>query len=68
MLYFVRHGSTNWNQNYDKNGIRDPKMQGKSDEDVNLRREGLAGLEEAVDDAVHKANRPPDLAEQVMNK
>lgn len=30
-----------------------------------MQSEVLAGLEEAVDDAVHKANRPPDLAEQV---
>jgi len=35
MIYFVRHGSTNWNQNYDKNGNRDPKMQGRSDIPLN---------------------------------
>ena len=31
----------------------------------NMQSEALAGLDEAVDDAVHKATRPPDLAEQV---
>ena len=42
MLYFVRHGSTNWNQNYDKNGVRDPKMQGKSDIPLNENEIGRA--------------------------
>ena len=46
MLYFVRHGSTNWNQNYDTNGIRDPKMQGKSDIPLNEN-----GIQQAKDTA-----------------
>ena len=47
MLYFVRHGSTNWNQNYDKNGVRDPRMQGKSD--IPLNENGIAQAYEARD-------------------
>lgn len=28
MLYFVRHGSTSWNENVDENGVKKPKCQG----------------------------------------
>ena len=47
MLYFVRHGSTNWNQNYDKNGVRDPKMQGKSD--IPLNENGIQQAKDAYE-------------------
>ena len=35
MIYFVRHGSTDWNENKNKNGERDPKCQGRADLDLN---------------------------------
>ena len=35
MLYFVRHGSTDWNENKDVNGNKDPKCQGRIDLPLN---------------------------------
>lgn len=37
MLYFVRHGATNWNDNVDENGQRNPKLQGRVDIPLNER-------------------------------
>ena len=28
MIYFVRHGSTSWNENVDENGVKKTKMSG----------------------------------------
>lgn len=35
MIYFVRHGSTDWNEHKNKLGILDPKAQGVSDVELN---------------------------------
>ena len=35
MIYFVRHGSTDWNENKNEKGIKDPKCQGRADLDLN---------------------------------
>lgn len=37
MIYFVRHGATNWNDNLDSNGNRSPKCQGRCDIPLNER-------------------------------
>ena len=37
MIYFVRHGSTDWNDNLDKFGNRAPKCQGRADVPLNER-------------------------------
>lgn len=37
MIYFVRHGSTPWNDNKDKDGNRDPRCQGRADIPLNQR-------------------------------
>lgn len=39
MIYFVRHGSTDWNENKDANGNKDPKCQGRVD--LKLNRTGI---------------------------
>lgn len=43
MLYFVRHGATNWNDNINSQGERDPKCQGRADIELNER--GIAQAE-----------------------
>lgn len=35
MIYFVRHGSTDWNENINVNGQKDPKCQGRADIELN---------------------------------
>jgi len=35
MIYFVRHGSTDWNEHINENGQRDPKLQGRADIPLN---------------------------------
>lgn len=35
MIYFVRHGSTDWNDHINENGQRDPKLQGRADIPLN---------------------------------
>lgn len=35
MIYFVRHGSTNWNDNVNSEGKKDPKCQGRADIPLN---------------------------------
>ncbi len=35
MIYFVRHGATDWNDNLDENGKKDPKCQGRVDLPLN---------------------------------
>lgn len=35
MIYFVRHGVTDWNENTDKNGKKNPKCQGRADIPLN---------------------------------
>ena len=35
MIYFVRHGSTDWNDNYNEQGIKDAKCQGQADIPLN---------------------------------
>lgn len=35
MIYFVRHGATNWNENRNAQGQREPKCQGRADLDLN---------------------------------
>ena len=42
MLYFVRHGSTDWNENKNKDGKIDPKCQGRVDLPLNQK-----GIQEA---------------------
>ena len=37
MLYFVRHGATDWNDNINENGEKDPKCQGRADIPLNER-------------------------------
>ncbi len=47
MLYFVRHGSTDWNENKDVNGNKDPKCQGRVDLPLNY-----TGIQQALKTAV----------------
>ena len=42
MIYFVRHGSTNWNDYINENGIKDPKLQGRADIPLNEKGIGQA--------------------------
>ena len=35
MIYFVRHGATDWNENKNTQGQKDPKCQGRADLDLN---------------------------------
>lgn len=35
MIYFVRHGATDWNENKNAQGQKDPKCQGRADLDLN---------------------------------
>ena len=35
MIYFVRHGSTDWNENVNAQGVKEPKCQGRADLDIN---------------------------------
>ena len=35
MLYFVRHGATDWNENKNEQGEKDPRCQGRADLDLN---------------------------------
>ena len=35
MIYFIRHGATDWNENLNKDGIKEPKCQGIVDLDIN---------------------------------
>ena len=35
MIYFVRHGSTDWNEHKNSLGVRDPKCQGHADIELN---------------------------------
>ena len=49
MLYFVRHGATDWNDYVNENGERDPKCQGRADIPLNERGKKQAmGLSEAL--------------------
>ena len=43
MIYFVRHGSTEWNDNRNSNGTKDPKCQGRIDLPLNE-----AGIKQAM--------------------
>ena len=40
MIYFVRHGSTDWNEHINEKGQRDPKLQGRAD--IPLNNKGIA--------------------------
>ena len=42
MIYFVRHGATDWNEHLNAQGIREPKCQGKADIELNQK-----GIEQA---------------------
>ena len=42
MIYFVRHGSTDWNENINEMGKRDPKLQGRADIPLNEKGIGQA--------------------------
>lgn len=46
MIYFVRHGATDWNDNLDSSGKRNPKCQGRADIPLNAR-----GIEQAKEAA-----------------
>lgn len=37
MIYFVRHGSTDWNDNVNDQGVKEPKCQGRADLDINAK-------------------------------
>ncbi len=37
MIYFVRHGSTDWNENLNAQGLKEPKCQGRADLDINAK-------------------------------
>ena len=43
MIYFVRHGSTDWNENKNEHGQKDPKCQGRVDLELNQ-----TGIEQAL--------------------
>ena len=43
MIYFVRHGSTDWNENINAQGQKDPKCQGRVDLELNQ-----TGIEQAL--------------------
>ena len=53
MIYFVRHGATDWNENKNEKGEKDPRMQGQVDIPLNatgisqalLASENLKGIE-----------------------
>ena len=42
MIYFVRHGATDWNENKNAQGQKEPKCQGRADLDLNEK-----GIEQA---------------------
>ncbi len=44
MLYFIRHGSTSWNENVDENGNKKPKCQGLAN--IPLNEKGKSQAEE----------------------
>ena len=46
MLYFVRHGATDWNEHVNEQGIKDPKCQGRADIELNQ-----TGIEQAMQTA-----------------
>ena len=35
MIYYLRHGATDWNENLNEQGIKDPKCQGRVDIPLN---------------------------------
>lgn len=37
MVYFIRHGATDWNDNINNEGKKDPKCQGRADIPINAR-------------------------------
>ena len=37
MIYFVRHGSTDWNENVNAQGVKEPKCQGRANLDINAK-------------------------------
>ena len=37
MIYFVRHGSTDWNENVNAQGVKEPRCQGRADLDINAK-------------------------------
>ena len=45
MIYFVRHGSTDWNENVNAQGVKEPKCQGRADLDINAK--GILQAEQA---------------------
>lgn len=47
MLYFVRHGSTDWNENRNEQGAKDPRCQGRVDLPLNAQ-----GIKQAEETAV----------------
>ena len=47
MIYFVRHGATDWNENKNSKGEKDPKCQGRADLELNSK-----GIEQAKNAAL----------------
>ena len=52
MLYFIRHGSTSWNENVDENGNKKPKCQGLAN--IPLNEKGKSQAEELSRACWHK--------------
>ena len=48
MIYFVRHGVTDWNENVDKSGKKCPRCQGRTD--IPLNKNGIAQAEKLRDE------------------
>lgn len=46
MIYFVRHGATDWNDNLDENGNKSPRCQGRVD--IPLNQNGIRQAEETA--------------------
>lgn len=46
MIYFIRHGATDWNDNINSLGIKDPKLQGRMD--IPLNKNGIKQAKETA--------------------
>ena len=47
MIYYIRHGSTDWNENISVTGEKDPKCQGKAD--ISLNEKGIQQAKQLAD-------------------
>ena len=47
MIYYVRHGNTDWNENKNANGEKDPKCQGRAD--IPLNEKGIEQAKQLAD-------------------